>query len=615
MAEENDLPEFTGLPGLCDLAGPPVLPERPDTAVAAGSTGLTAASGAAGLTASAGSPVASDAPGAPDALASIENIDIFHSGSIQARFAGTPGSSGPDEATAITGPTCPGFFGPSGHGHGQGPDRAESRAHGSEEETRRAARMERALEAAVRDPRTLAVRLASRLHDMICMSRVSEQGRQALAQETLDYLAPMAGGLGLAAVKAGLEDLSLMTLRPEDFRDIRSSMIAEGAGDQGFVNRTRDFLVRRLSEFKIPSFVEGRAKHVYGVWRKMVLQNLPFPEIHDLYSFRVTVRDAASCYRTLGAVHTLFKSLPGRYHDYISVHAPDGYRSLHTVVMLPGEVRAEIRIGAPGMRGKWGDDVRGLAGAARPGRFPGGSARDLLSSAPRSNSAAWGADPGAVRLVPPPVNLPGNEIPRLRPEEQPGAALGDATAATPAVAPEDATGVASGALPGASQAFDPQEDLARELERELEAARARDGSGILNFLNGLRRAFLRRSPDDGPSARLSRLRKALDPEGPVLAFTPKNAVVKLPQGATPIDFAYGVDRDLGDRLSAAFVDGSEVGLGHVLGSLSTVHIVTCGTARPLDSWLGMAASPRTRSMILRALKAGNGRGDIRRPEK
>ncbi|MDR1037720.1 MAG: TGS domain-containing protein [Deltaproteobacteria bacterium] len=355
--------------------------------------------------------------------------------------------------------------------------------------------MEKAVLRAVRDPRTLAVRLASRLHDMRSLALFPEAGRAAFAQETLDYSAPLAASLGLLELKSRLEDLSLMTLRPRDYADILARMSGGPADPEGYVSSACGLLRARLAEFGIDSEVRGRHKHVYGVWRKMILQNLPFDEIYDIFAFRVTVGSVEACYRALGVVHTVFKPLPGRFKDYVSLPAPDGYRSLHTAAVGPDGVRVEIRIGDPGMRGRRGDDAECLL--------------DLEGR---------GAD-GPVRA----------------------------------------------------------------------------------FLDTLAAALAAGSRD--PSAMLARLRKALDPDGPVLAFTPRDAPVKLPQGATPIDFAYRIHPGLGDRLRAAFVDGNPVGLGHRLGSLSTVLIVTDNSARPADDWLEMAASPKTRAMIRRSLAA------------
>ncbi|MDR3154143.1 MAG: HD domain-containing protein [Deltaproteobacteria bacterium] len=374
---------------------------------------------------------------------------------------------------------------------------------------RRAARFALALEAALRDPRTLAVRIASRLHDMRCLPLYPPSCRAAYAQETLDYYAPLAGALGLPKLRSDLEDLSLMTLRPKDYADISSRLPEGPPGREGFVRETGRALQASLREFRVDCEVRGRAKHVYGVWRKMLLQNLPFEQIHDLFAFRVTVDSVEACYRALGVVHTLYRPLPGRFKDYISLPAQDGYRSLHTAVVGPRGVRMEIRIGSAGMRGRRGDDAEAVLdlrpAVARPGGLP-----------------APGLDAGLRYL------------------------------------------------------------------RSLHAA----------LTDGM---------DRDPDASLSRLRKALDPDGPVLAFTPMNGVVKLPQGATPIDFAYRIHPGLGDRLAAAFVNGSPVGLGHTLGSLSTVRIVTDTSARPAGDWLDKAASPKTRAMIRKALSSARER--------
>ncbi|MDR1040847.1 MAG: HD domain-containing protein [Deltaproteobacteria bacterium] len=410
----------------------------------------------------------------------------------------------------------------------------------------RAARFDRALRLAVRDPRTLAVRLASLLYYMRLAPLLPKGPRAAFAQESLDFSAPLAGVLGLPGLKCELEDLSLLALRPRDFSDIAGRLTAQGPHDRPrHVNETARLIGARLAEFGIRCEVRGRLKHVYGVWRKMILQNLPFKEIYDLFSFRVTVDSVQDCYRALGVVHAVFVPLPGRFKDYISIPAPDGYRSLHTAVVGPGGLRAEIRIGDRGMRGRRGDDARHSADEARHRR----------AGARRNRDVAW---------------RDGDDARQLK-----------VTAGFGGDGPEPMQGTDRHALE--ASAAERLEDLAASF------AAARDLD---------------------PSSRLALLRKALDPDGPVLAFTTMNTPVKLAQGATPIDFAYRIDPGLGDHLAAAYVDGLPVALGHRLGSLSTVRLVTDGTARPEDGWLKLAASPKTRAMIRHAL---SGRQHGRQP--
>jgi GTP pyrophosphokinase len=196
------------------------------------------------------------------------------------------------------------------------------------------------------DIRVLLVKLADRLHNMQTLRFVkSEEKRRRIARETMDIYAPLAERIGMHRMKDQLEDLAFAELHP----DARSSITARlgflRARGGDIVARITDELTRKLAEGGLPgAAVSGREKSAYSIWRKMQRKDVPFEQLADIMAFRVLVDDVAQCYHALGAIHSAYHVVPGRFKDYISTPKPNNYRSLHTGVLGPERQRIEIQI-------------------------------------------------------------------------------------------------------------------------------------------------------------------------------------------------------------------------------------------------------------------------------
>ncbi|MDR2350307.1 MAG: RelA/SpoT family protein, partial [Deltaproteobacteria bacterium] len=222
---------------------------------------------------------------------------------------------------------------------------------------RRAANLSKMVLASMKDMRILFVKLADRLHNMRTLSFMKQAKREEISQETLDFYAPFATKLGIHKIKTELEDLSLFNLHPEDYTNITKKLSSGKARREEYVDKVKKVLSKRLDEFGIAGEVDGRNKHIYSIWRKMNLQNLPFDQIYDLFAFRIILNSVEDCYKVLGVVHTHFTPLPGRFKDYINLPKPNGYRSLHTAVVGPDNIHVEIQIRTAEMHSQSEDGV------------------------------------------------------------------------------------------------------------------------------------------------------------------------------------------------------------------------------------------------------------------
>jgi GTP pyrophosphokinase len=209
---------------------------------------------------------------------------------------------------------------------------------------RQAANLFKMVFASLQDLRVMLVKLADRLHNMRTLAYMKPEKRQDIARETLDYYAPFATRLGIHKIKAELEDLSLFYLHPTDYTSIIGKLASGQKAREKYVEEVKGLLYKRLSEYGIEADVAGRNKHIYSIWRKMRVQNLPFEQIYDLFAFRIIVNSVENCYKVLGLIHTIFSPLQGRFKDYISLPKPNGYRSLHTAVVGPENTHIEIQI-------------------------------------------------------------------------------------------------------------------------------------------------------------------------------------------------------------------------------------------------------------------------------
>ncbi len=317
------------------------------------------------------------------------------------------------------------------------------------------------------DIRVLLVKLADRLHNMRTLSPLSEPRQHKIANETLEIHAPLADRLGVQELKWELEDLAFKTLNPGPYREIANLVETRRDERQKLLEEVKGALRAKLKELGVKADVEGRPKHLYSIYEKMVIRGKEFNEIHDLVGLRVLVPSLRDCYGALGAVHALWKPVPGRFKDYVAMPKSNMYQSLHTTVVGPKGIPLEIQIRTVDMH------RTARFGIAAHWRYKEGS-----KSSKEAQDMAW---------------------------------LGQM-------------------MDWLKEMADPQE-----------------------FMEGLR----------------------IDLSGGrVFCFTPKGDVQNLPQGATPVDFAYSIHTEVGHRTIGAKVNGKLVPLDYELRTGDTVDILT-----------------------------------------
>jgi guanosine-3',5'-bis(diphosphate) 3'-pyrophosphohydrolase len=366
----------------------------------------------------------------------------------------------------------------------------------SSREERQAENFRKMLVAMARDLRVLMIKLADRLHNMRTLDYLPSEKARKIGQETLDIYAPLAHRLGMAKVKAELEDLALRTLQPEDYLELQRRVAKRRLEREADINQAIAILEQKLSEVGIESQIRGRPKHFYSIWKKMHDQGREFDEIYDLTAVRVITGSVRDCYGALGVVHSLWKPVPGRFKDFIAMPKVNMYQSLHTTVIGPKGDPVEIQIRT------W----------------------DMHRIAEEGIAAHW-----------------------LYKEKKSGK--------------------------------DRVDDSLVWLRQLLE--NQQDTNDPAEFLDGVRVDLF---PDE------------------VYVFTPKGDVKALPEGSTPIDFAYGVHTKVGEHCVGAKVNGKLVPLRYTLRQGDIVEIVTSPSQHPSRDWLKIVKSSRARSKINQWLK-------------
>src|SRR5215510_2757253 len=214
----------------------------------------------------------------------------------------------------------------------------------SSREERQAESFRKMLVAMARDLRVLMIKLADRLHNMRTLDFLPQDKGRKIAQETLDIYAPLAHRLGMAKVKAELEDLALRVLNPEDYQDLMRKVAKRRMEREAEINQLIAILREKLGEVGIESRIAGRPKHFYSIWKKMHEGGREFDEIYDLTAVRVLTKTVRDCYGALGVIHSLWKPVPGRFKDFIAMPKVNMYQSLHTTVIGPKGDPVEIQI-------------------------------------------------------------------------------------------------------------------------------------------------------------------------------------------------------------------------------------------------------------------------------
>ncbi len=194
------------------------------------------------------------------------------------------------------------------------------------------------------DIRVIIVKLADRLHNMRTLGALRPDKKRRIARETLEIYARIAGRLGINTIRVELEDLSFQAIHPMRAERIKRAVARARGNRRTTMRQIQTSLQRRLDEDDLTGSVVGRQKHLLSIYRKMHDQRKPFAEIMDVFGFRIITDDVDNCYRILGAVHNLYKPVPGRFKDYIAIPKANGYQSLHTTLFGPSGMPIEVQI-------------------------------------------------------------------------------------------------------------------------------------------------------------------------------------------------------------------------------------------------------------------------------
>ena len=346
------------------------------------------------------------------------------------------------------------------------------------------------------DLRVILVKFADRLHNMRTIEHLSKKKRLKKASETLDLFAPLAHRFGLFTIKSELEDLSFKILDPEAYHHIVDRLKEMAEQREAYISQFIEPLEERLAEEGYQFEIYGRVKNVYSIHRKMKRKNKPIDEIYDIFAIRVVLQSDGKggkedCWRVYSLVTDLYKPLPERFRDFISVPKSNGYQSLHTTVFGPKGRRVEVQI----------------------------RTQEMHEVAERGVAAHWKYKEGK-----------------------------------------------------------------KNVDEEME-----------KFLEWVRDLLDNPEPDEATEFVKEFRLNLYDEE--IYVFTPQGDLMTLPQGATPVDFAFKVHTEVGMQCIGAKVNGKMVPLSQELSSGDQVEIITSKKQQPNPDWMNFVVTHKARSRI------------------
>ncbi|MEG1802964.1 MAG: bifunctional (p)ppGpp synthetase/guanosine-3',5'-bis(diphosphate) 3'-pyrophosphohydrolase [Lachnospiraceae bacterium] len=198
--------------------------------------------------------------------------------------------------------------------------------------------------AMAKDIRVIIIKLADRLHNMRTLKYMRPEKQKEIARETMDIYAPIAQRLGISKIKIELDDLSLKYLEPEIYYDLVGKIVLRKSVREEYVQGLADEVSTHIAEAGIQAEVDGRVKHFFSIYKKMVNQDKTIDQIYDLFAIRIVVETVKDCYAALGVIHEMYKPIPGRFKDYIAMPKPNRYQSLHTTLIGTSGQPFEVQI-------------------------------------------------------------------------------------------------------------------------------------------------------------------------------------------------------------------------------------------------------------------------------
>ena len=351
--------------------------------------------------------------------------------------------------------------------------------------------------AMAKDIRVILIKLADRLHNMRTLQYMRPEKQQEKARETMDIYAPIAMRLGISKIKVELDDLSLKYLKPDVYYDLVEKVALRKSAREAFVNSIVKQVKQHMEDANIKAQVDGRVKHFFSIYKKMVNQDKTIDQIYDLFAVRIIVDTVKDCYAALGVIHEMYKPIPGRFKDYIAMPKANMYQSLHTTLIGPNGQPFEIQI----------------------------RTFEMHKTAEYGIAAHW------------------------KYKE-----------------------TSDGKKPGKSE-----EEKLNWLRQILEWQR--DMSDNREFM--------------------SLLKNDLDLfADSVYCFTPQGDVKTLPNGSTPIDFAYSVHSAVGNKMVGARVNGKLVPIEYKIKNGDRIEIITSQNSQgPSRDWLSIVKSSQAKTKI------------------